>query len=152
MKPLWTHLLLLAVAAGLAVGWFAERTSSKPFDIAGHWRAQGGYMGYDTSNFVSVLQINDDGTYTKTESTGENGSSFSGTWNIDEEGLVNFHVLKRARVWGEKTDPAEDVQLYFQCRCGLDSSGVLVIDMVNNFSSQPVSVNWNASFHKQRPG
>lgn len=137
-------LLLLVTLCAVLFAWYADHYSYLRSDIVGTWR-------YPTRDrvllgYVTTLQINRDGTFTKYQQHRGFFEEYAGTYTSNKSGTVAFHVNQKTSGFTllskTKELPAEfkllepkvsSVNVTFECRCAIDKTGHLVLYPVSSF-------------------
>jgi len=127
-----TILLVIALIAAL-LGWFVDHNSRH--SINGSWRVSFTALVAGTN----TLDIKTDGTFTKVQDDGNETKTISGTYSVHGDGLVQFTALKLTILTRDGESIDSNIDRAYHCRCGLDSSGRLVI-LERHFPSGPPSL------------
>ena len=147
-----TTLLLIAIVA-VTLGWYVDRHTRNHREILGTWYYPTDDVG--VFGYTSLMDLRTDGTFSKMQGYRTSHETFDGTFEIQENGIVRFHVTTRtegsdiaeavAEMTGHGDDNPTITQLdsYFSCRCAVDSSGYLVIDAQDwNIGNSETGIRW----------
>ena len=141
----------------IALGWYVDHHAHGRRELLGEWY----YPTNDVNvtGYTSLLNLRKNGTFTKVQGYRMNYETFDGTYDIDENGRVDFHVTSRtegsdvfnaiSRAAEQKgmeidsTPTVTQIDERHSCRCGIDSDGFLVIDAKNwNIGQESSGIQW----------
>ena len=120
-------IFLLTLCCAILLGWYVERTSRNRRDIIGTWY----YPTNDVSlmGYSSLLEIRRNGTFTKIQGYRTHSVTYDGTYAVEDNGRVSFHVTSRKTSYISSESETEELDSYYFCRCAVDPTGYLVIDV-----------------------
>jgi hypothetical protein len=153
MKYQLSTLLLLILVAAVSLGWYVDHVDRNRRDIIGTWH-------YPTPDFTVVgygtsLVIRPDGTFTKTQSGRSSTETFDGTYSVDKEGRVVFHVESKLvqtdldAILPEERDP-ERLDSAYELRCAVDKSGYLIVADVDSIRRKLEGTNGESGIRWER--
>jgi hypothetical protein len=137
--------LLLVLSCAICLGWYVDRTSRSRRDIVGAWYYPTNDVG--VLGYTSLLEICSDGTFTKIQEHRESIDTFGGTYAVQENGRITFHVTSKTSVTIPMCDREPDrreLDAYYSCRCAIDRTGYLVIDDRPSFpfNDKEIGIRW----------
>jgi hypothetical protein len=148
-------LLLLTLTVAIALGWYVDRRNHR--SIVGTWHyptPDAMLLGYGTS-----LEIRADGTFVKTQHGRYGSDTFEGTYAVDKESRVIFHVTSKTSQndfdelfnRGPTRTKLDDT---YECRCAVDPADYLIMQEVNPFLSAALNdkdtgIRWEKSMQRR---
>ena len=142
-------LLLLTVICAMAMSWYVDSRGRR--SIVGVWcyPIEGGV------DYASSLTIRADSTFTKTQLYPFGMDTFAGTYAIDKDGVVIFHVTSKTRKHGPHETVRDETKLdaNYMFRCAVDPSGYILLHEINShLSSVPdderTGIYWEACMQR----
>jgi hypothetical protein len=106
-----------------------DHVSAGRINLVGTWRYPNDaavVLGY-----WSRLTFQRDGKFEKEQKHRTSSVTYSGTYTLDRDGTLVFHVTARAfRTWSRKETQTKALDDWSYCRCAIDRSGYLLINEV----------------------
>ena len=118
-----TFLLTVTIIA-ILFAWYVDHHSSQN-DINGTWyyptpeEQVGGYW--------ETLTINEDGTFSKFQQYRTFNETFTGSYSIQPNGIVNFLIEEKMSNAGPKAGESYTIGKTYSCRCAVESKQNLII-------------------------
>lgn len=108
MKFHLSTLLLAMVIVALGLGWYLEYQHRHQRELVGEWDTCT-FSGY-VINSMTMLELRSDGTFRQTQRSRHSAEVYEGTYRLDKEGRIVFHVTRKDLMeprWPSKIDDQE---------------------------------------------
>jgi hypothetical protein len=169
MKYHLSTLLLAMVIVALGLGWYLDHHDPKRTEIVGTWYYPYKSLPYGQVGYHTTLTINEDGTFRKTEMGREGSEIYEGTYRMEKDGSIFFHVTKKTvksdfhkiavELSKQMNLPAPPdhspvtLHMQFKIRCAVDKSGFLLLDNQSfQFGEQKdeCKISWDRSYERSK--
>jgi len=138
---------LFVLVCAVSVAWYVDRNLRNQRYIIGTWYYPTNDVG--VLGYTSLLEIRSDGTFTKIQGSRHGSKTFNGTHTVRENGRITFHVSSKTERWDLDDvfgrEPKEtQVNASYPCRCAIDPTGYLVIDIQDRFvdDEEDIGIRW----------
>ena len=152
-----SSLFLLTLACAIALGWYVDSRHRQ--SIVGTWH-------YPTPDecvlgYGSTLEIRADGTFTKTQWHRSGSDTFEGTYAIDKDRRVIFHVTSKTTAtdfdsFFQKEPEKIKLDATYECRCAIDPAGYLILTELSlrsfNLDNDKVGIHWETCVRRTARG
>ncbi len=161
-------LLLAMVIVALGLGWYLDHNDPRRTEIVGTWHFPYKSLPYGQMGYYTMLTIYEDGTFTKEEIFRSHSDTYEGTYHVEKDGIINFHVVKKTI----KTDLDEHfseiykkmnqdpppkrlpitLDVNYELRCAVDKAGFLLLENLSfHFDEDSeCKIRWNGSLERSK--